>query len=35
VALQMQAPERLQTVKLADYRTLCGKPADWVELVRP
>jgi hypothetical protein len=35
VALQRQAPERLRTVALADWRTLCGKEADWVELVRP
>jgi hypothetical protein len=35
VALQRQAPERLQTVPLARWRTLCGKEADWVELVRP
>jgi hypothetical protein len=35
VGLQMQAPERLRTVALSDWRTLCGKPADWVELVRP
>jgi hypothetical protein len=33
-ALQREAPERLRTVALADWRTLCGKPADWVELVR-
>ena len=35
VALQRQAPERLQTVPLARWRTLCGTTADWVELVRP
>jgi hypothetical protein len=35
IGLQMQAPERLRTVALPDWRTLCGKPADWVELVRP
>jgi hypothetical protein len=35
VALQRQAPERLQTVPLTRYKTLCGKEADWVELVRP
>jgi hypothetical protein len=35
VALQRQAPERLRTVPLARWRTLCGKEADWVELVRP
>jgi hypothetical protein len=35
VALQRQAPERLRTVPLARWRTLCGQEADWVELVRP
>jgi hypothetical protein len=36
VALQREhVPERLQTVPLARWRTLCGKEADWVELVRP
>jgi hypothetical protein len=35
VALQLQAPERLQTVPVARWRTLCGTTADWVELVRP
>jgi len=35
VALQRVEPERLQTVPVARYRTLCGTTADWVELVRP
>jgi hypothetical protein len=35
VALRRQVPERLQTVPLARWRTLCGIQADWVELVRP
>jgi hypothetical protein len=35
VALQLQAPERLRAVALAQWRTLCGREADWVELVRP
>jgi hypothetical protein len=35
VALQREAPERLRTVPLADWRSLCGTQADWVELVRP
>jgi hypothetical protein len=35
VALQAQAPERMRTVPLAAWRTLCGTQADWVELVRP
>jgi hypothetical protein len=35
VGLQLQAPESLQTVALSNWRTLCGKQADWVELVRP
>jgi hypothetical protein len=34
VGLQLQAPESLQTVALSNWRTLCGKQADWVELVR-
>jgi hypothetical protein len=34
-ALQAQTPERLRTVPLARWRTLCGRRADWVELVRP
>ncbi|HZL48544.1 MAG TPA: hypothetical protein VFC30_05970 [Solirubrobacteraceae bacterium] len=35
VALQRQKPERLQTVPLSRWRSLCGTVADWVELVRP
>jgi hypothetical protein len=35
VALQAQTPERLRTLAPARWRTLCGKPADWVEVVRP
>jgi hypothetical protein len=35
VGLQLQAPESLRTVALSDWRTLCGRQADWVELVRP
>jgi hypothetical protein len=35
VALQREAPERLQSVPTADWRRLCGTQADWVELVRP
>jgi hypothetical protein len=34
-ALQQEAPERLQTLPLSAWRTLCGKRLDWVELVRP
>jgi hypothetical protein len=33
-ALAREAPETLRTVALANWRSLCGKPADWVELVR-
>jgi hypothetical protein len=35
VALQAQTPERLRTLALSRWRTLCGREADWVELVRP
>ncbi len=35
VGLQREAPETLTTVPLSDYRALCGREADWVELVRP
>jgi hypothetical protein len=35
VALQREVPESLRTVVLADWRSLCGREADWVELVRP
>jgi hypothetical protein len=32
--LQREEPERLHSVALARWRSLCGRPADWVELVR-
>jgi hypothetical protein len=35
VELQREQPERLTTLPLSRWRTLCGKEADWVELVRP
>jgi hypothetical protein len=35
VALQAQTPERLRTLPLSRWRTLCGHEADWVEVVRP
>jgi hypothetical protein len=35
VALQAQAPERVSSLPLARWRTLCGGEADWVEVVRP
>ncbi len=35
VALQAEAPERLQTLAPSRWRSLCGTRADWVELVRP
>jgi hypothetical protein len=34
-ALQREASERLQTVAVRSWRTLCGQRVDWVELVRP
>jgi hypothetical protein len=34
-ALQREAPERLHTLALSRWRTLCGERLDWVELVRP
>jgi hypothetical protein len=34
-ALAREVPETLRTVALGSWRSLCGKPADWVELVRP
>jgi hypothetical protein len=34
-ALQSEAPERLRTLPVAAWRTLCGRSLDWVELVRP
>ena len=35
LALQREAPERLETVSTADWRRLCGTRADWVELIGP
>jgi hypothetical protein len=35
VGLQLQAPERMRTLPVSAWRTLCGTQADWVELVRP
>lgn len=35
VAFQRQEPERLLTLPLSHWRTLCGSEADWVEVVRP
>jgi len=35
VAFQPETPERLQTLPLSRWRSLCGTQADWVELVRP
>jgi hypothetical protein len=35
VELQLRAPERLRTLALSRWRTLCGREADWVEVVRP
>jgi hypothetical protein len=35
VAFQREAPERMRTLALSRWRTLCGTEADWVELVRP
>jgi hypothetical protein len=36
VALQVDpSVERMRTVALGDWRSLCGREADWVELVRP
>jgi hypothetical protein len=34
VALQSDAPERMVTLPLSRWRTLCGREADWVEVVR-
>lgn len=34
-ALQRETPERLQTLALGRWRTLCGRQLDWVELVSP
>jgi len=35
VELQSETPERMTTLPLSRWRTLCGRQADWVELVRP
>ncbi len=35
VAFQPETAERLQTLPLSRWRSLCGTQADWVELVRP
>lgn len=35
VILQREATERMQSVRLHDWRSLCGQTLDWVELVRP
>lgn len=34
VALQGEAPERMVAVPLSKWHSLCGKEADWVEVVR-
>ena len=34
-ALQSETPERLRTLPLSSWQSLCGTQADWVELVRP
>jgi hypothetical protein len=34
VALQSEAPERMTTLPLSRWRGLCGREADWVEVVR-
>jgi hypothetical protein len=33
VAVRRRTPERLRTLPLAGYRRLCGRQADWVEVV--
>lgn len=35
VAVKREVPERVQTLPLSRYQSLCGKLADWVEIVRP
>jgi hypothetical protein len=35
VMLAKTGPEVLRTVALSQWRSLCGTPADWIELVRP
>jgi hypothetical protein len=34
-ALQRETAERMRTLPLAHWRNLCGRQADWIELVRP
>ncbi|HEX3691790.1 MAG TPA: hypothetical protein VHU13_00455 [Solirubrobacteraceae bacterium] len=34
-ALQRETPERLETLPVRRWRSLCGTQLDWVELVRP
>jgi hypothetical protein len=34
-ALQREAPERLSTLPVANWRELCGARVDWIELGRP
>lgn len=35
LALRSEEPERLRSLPVSRYRTLCGTQADWVELVQP
>ncbi|HEV7938276.1 MAG TPA: hypothetical protein VGP18_09670 [Solirubrobacteraceae bacterium] len=35
VELQSATPERMRTLPLSRWRSLCGREADWVEVVRP
>jgi hypothetical protein len=35
VELQSTTPERMSTLPLSRWRSLCGREADWVEVVRP
>jgi hypothetical protein len=35
VELQSETPERMSTLPLSHWRSLCGREADWVEVVRP
>jgi hypothetical protein len=35
VALAQRGPERLESVAPSQWRSLCGRVVDWVELVRP
>jgi hypothetical protein len=34
VMLAKSGPEVMRTVALSHWRSLCGKPADWIELVK-